>query len=229
LSTSTTCRTGSEEPAGWLRPLRPATPPTTATSAISRRGPRRVRRRLGVRCIHLGTTLAREAEACGIRRAAWSAPPGTDFPPFRRRALDESGAAGAGPGGSPGRGVLTVVRQAQRGRVAIVTGGGEGHRPAEHALLLAHHGAKVVVNDLGGSMDGEGNEKGPHRMVVDEIVAMGGEALANTDDIKRLGCARAPHPVRCRHVRRPRHPHQQRRHPPGPHAQQHERGRVGPR
>ena len=68
------------------------------------------------------------------------------------------------------------------GRVAIVTGAGRGIG-REHALLLAHHGAKVVVNDLGGSMDGEGNDQGPAQDVVDEIVAMGGEALANTDDI----------------------------------------------
>ncbi|MGH9085157.1 MAG: SDR family oxidoreductase [Acidimicrobiales bacterium] len=68
------------------------------------------------------------------------------------------------------------------GRVAIITGAGRGIG-REHALLLAHHGAKVVVNDLGGSMDGEGEDKGPAQQVVDEIVAMGGEALANTDDI----------------------------------------------
>jgi NAD(P)-dependent dehydrogenase (short-subunit alcohol dehydrogenase family) len=68
------------------------------------------------------------------------------------------------------------------GRVAIVTGAGRGIG-REHALLLAHHGAKVVINDLGGSMDGQGNDQGPAQDVVDEIEAMGGEALANTDDI----------------------------------------------
>jgi len=68
------------------------------------------------------------------------------------------------------------------GRVAIITGAGRGIG-REHALLLAHHGAKVVVNDLGGSMDGEGGDQGPAQSVVDEITAMGGEALANTDDI----------------------------------------------
>ncbi|HEY9555649.1 MAG TPA: SDR family oxidoreductase [Acidimicrobiales bacterium] len=68
------------------------------------------------------------------------------------------------------------------GRVAIVTGAGRGIG-REHSLLLAHHGAKVVVNDLGGAMDGEGNDKGPAQSVVDEIVALGGEAVANTDDI----------------------------------------------
>jgi NAD(P)-dependent dehydrogenase (short-subunit alcohol dehydrogenase family) len=68
------------------------------------------------------------------------------------------------------------------GRVAIITGAGRGIG-REHAMLLAHHGAKIVVNDLGGSMDGEGNDQGPAQDVVDEIKAMGGEALANTDDI----------------------------------------------
>ena len=68
------------------------------------------------------------------------------------------------------------------GRVAIITGAGRGIG-REHALLLAHHGAKVVVNDLGGSMDGEGDDIGPAQQVVDEVKAMGGEAVANTDDI----------------------------------------------
>ena len=68
------------------------------------------------------------------------------------------------------------------GRVAIITGAGRGIG-REHALLLAHHGAKVVVNDLGGSMDGEGNDAGPAQQVVDEVKAMGGEAVANGDDI----------------------------------------------
>jgi NAD(P)-dependent dehydrogenase (short-subunit alcohol dehydrogenase family) len=68
------------------------------------------------------------------------------------------------------------------GRVAIITGAGRGIG-REHALLLAHHGAKIVVNDLGGSMDGEGNDQGPAQDVVDEIKAIGGEAIANNDDI----------------------------------------------
>jgi NAD(P)-dependent dehydrogenase (short-subunit alcohol dehydrogenase family) len=68
------------------------------------------------------------------------------------------------------------------GRVAIVTGAGRGIG-REHALLLAAQGAKVVVNDLGGARDGEGADAGPAQQVVDEIVAAGGEAVANTDDI----------------------------------------------
>jgi NAD(P)-dependent dehydrogenase (short-subunit alcohol dehydrogenase family) len=68
------------------------------------------------------------------------------------------------------------------GRVAIVTGAGRGIG-REHALSLARHGAKVVVNDLGGSADGTGADAGPAQQVVDEIVAMGGEAVANGDGV----------------------------------------------
>jgi NAD(P)-dependent dehydrogenase (short-subunit alcohol dehydrogenase family) len=68
------------------------------------------------------------------------------------------------------------------GRVAIVTGAGRGIG-REHSLLLAAQGAKVVVNDLGGSRDGTGTDTGPAQQVVDEIVAAGGEAVANTDDV----------------------------------------------
>jgi NAD(P)-dependent dehydrogenase (short-subunit alcohol dehydrogenase family) len=69
------------------------------------------------------------------------------------------------------------------GRVAIVTGAGRGIG-REHALLMAAQGASIVVNDLGGAMDGTGSsDVGPAQQVVDEIVAAGGQAVANTDDI----------------------------------------------
>ncbi len=68
------------------------------------------------------------------------------------------------------------------GRVAIVTGAGRGIG-REHALMLAHHGAKVVVNDLGGAPDGTGVDLTPAQSVVEEIRAMGGEAIANDDDV----------------------------------------------
>ena len=68
------------------------------------------------------------------------------------------------------------------GRVAIVTGAGGG-LGRSHALLLASRGAKVVVNDLGGSLDGEGSDEAAAQKVVDEIVAAGGEAVANFDGV----------------------------------------------
>ena len=67
------------------------------------------------------------------------------------------------------------------GRIAVITGAGRGIG-REHALLFAREGAKVVVNDLGGSADGVGADAGPAQRVVDEIRALGGEAVANTDD-----------------------------------------------
>jgi NAD(P)-dependent dehydrogenase (short-subunit alcohol dehydrogenase family) len=67
-------------------------------------------------------------------------------------------------------------------RVSIVTGAGRGIG-REYALMLAEHGSKVVVNDFGGSRDGTGGEAGPAQDVVDEIVAAGGEAVANTADV----------------------------------------------
>jgi NAD(P)-dependent dehydrogenase (short-subunit alcohol dehydrogenase family) len=68
------------------------------------------------------------------------------------------------------------------GRVCVVTGAGRG-LGREYALSLARHGAKVVVNDLGGSRDGTGRDTGPAGQVVAEIRELGGEAVANTDDI----------------------------------------------
>jgi NAD(P)-dependent dehydrogenase (short-subunit alcohol dehydrogenase family) len=68
------------------------------------------------------------------------------------------------------------------GRIAIVTGAGRGIG-REHALSLAAHGAKVVVNDLGGNVDGSGGDLSPAEQVVQEITAMGGEAVANGDSV----------------------------------------------
>ncbi|MES2034342.1 MAG: SDR family NAD(P)-dependent oxidoreductase [Pseudomonadota bacterium] len=71
------------------------------------------------------------------------------------------------------------------GKVAIVTGAGGG-LGRQHALELARRGAKVLVNDLGGSKDGEGGSSAAAEAVVAEIKALGGEAIANgssvTDD-----------------------------------------------
>ncbi len=67
------------------------------------------------------------------------------------------------------------------GKVAIITGAGGG-LGREHALLLAQHGAKIVVNDLGGAVDGSGSGDAAD-IVVDEIKAAGGEAVANKDSV----------------------------------------------
>jgi NAD(P)-dependent dehydrogenase (short-subunit alcohol dehydrogenase family) len=69
------------------------------------------------------------------------------------------------------------------GRVAIVTGAGGG-LGRSHALLLGKRGARVVVNDLGGSMRGGGQSTTPAQAVVDEIKAAGGEAVTNFDSVE---------------------------------------------
>lgn len=71
------------------------------------------------------------------------------------------------------------------GRVAIVTGAGNGLGRC-HALGLAERGAKVVVNDLGGSRDGSGASSDAAMAVVAEIEAMGGEAIANGADVTKF-------------------------------------------
>ena len=64
------------------------------------------------------------------------------------------------------------------GKVALVTGAGRGIG-REHALMMAEHGAKVVVNDLGGDTAGGGGDLSPAQEVVSEIEAMGGQAVVN--------------------------------------------------
>jgi len=68
------------------------------------------------------------------------------------------------------------------GKVAIVTGAGNGVGRGE-AIMLADHGAQVVVNDLGGSVSGEGSDKRAADEVVEVITKRGGEAVANYDSV----------------------------------------------
>jgi NAD(P)-dependent dehydrogenase (short-subunit alcohol dehydrogenase family) len=76
------------------------------------------------------------------------------------------------------------------GRVAVVTGGGRGIGRG-HALELARQGARVVVNDLGAEVDGQGGTVATAQQVVDEIVSAGGQAIASGDDISRTSGAEA--------------------------------------
>jgi len=71
---------------------------------------------------------------------------------------------------------------ALEGRVAIITGAGRG-LGREHALLFASEGAKVVVNDLGGDMRGEGGDLSAAQQTVADIKAMGGDAVVNGENV----------------------------------------------
>ncbi|HEX3565041.1 MAG TPA: SDR family oxidoreductase [Acidimicrobiales bacterium] len=78
--------------------------------------------------------------------------------------------------------IMAASMKSLDGRVCIVTGAGRG-LGREHALAMAAEGAKLVINDLGGGVDGSGADAGPAAEVVEEIRGMGGEAVANTDSV----------------------------------------------
>ncbi|MDY7579751.1 SDR family oxidoreductase [Herbaspirillum sp. RTI4] len=74
------------------------------------------------------------------------------------------------------------------GKVVVVTGAGGGIG-RDIALAMAQHGARVVVNDIGASLSGEGLSAGPAQQVVEEIIAAGGQAVANTDSVSDASSA----------------------------------------
>src|SRR5262245_54817698 len=82
------------------------------------------------------------------------------------------------------------MRRLCEGRVAIVTGAGRG-LGREHALLLAAHGAKVVVNDIGAGIDGSGRDASLAGEVVALIEKAGGQAIANGEDVSDWNGAKA--------------------------------------
>lgn len=75
-----------------------------------------------------------------------------------------------------------------QGKVVVVTGAGGGIG-RDMALAMAREGARVVVNDIGASVAGEGSDAGPAQAVVNEIRAAGGEAVANTDSVSQAQSA----------------------------------------
>jgi NAD(P)-dependent dehydrogenase (short-subunit alcohol dehydrogenase family) len=76
------------------------------------------------------------------------------------------------------------------GRVALVTGAGRGIG-RQYALMLAAHGARVVVNDLGGNIDGSGTDSSPAQQVVSEIRSTGGEAVVDGHDVSSWSGSKA--------------------------------------
>lgn len=81
-----------------------------------------------------------------------------------------------------------TIQKIVEGKVVVVTGAGGGIG-RDIALAMAQHGARVVVNDIGASLHGEGLSGGPAQQVVDEIKALGGEAVANSDSVAEAGSA----------------------------------------
>ena len=83
---------------------------------------------------------------------------------------------------------MTTAAGMVQGKVVVITGAGGGIG-RDFALSFAREGAKVVVNDIGASVSGEGGSAGPAQSVVDEIKALGGEAVASTDSVSEVASA----------------------------------------
>src|SRR4051812_5928891 len=110
--------------------------------------------------------------------------------PDRRHLARDRGAKQTDPVQDRCNGEEHAMSRLCEGRVAIVTGAGRG-LGREHALLLAAHGAKVVVNDIGAGIDGTGRNASLAGEVVAMIEKAGGEAIANGEDVSDWNGAKA--------------------------------------
>ena len=96
------------------------------------------------------------------------------------------------------------------GQVAVISGAGGG-LGRQYALLLAVRGARVVVNDIGGSVTGDGSDRAAADSVADEIIALGGEAVADGHSVTTPEGGEAIIDAAIGRLGTGRHPHQQRR------------------
>ena len=126
----------------------------------------------------------RRAEAClagGLEHVRQ--PAGSSAQPQQSGGASEHLAGGNSQEHQPRRGSLQTMTDLRfDGRVAIITGAGGG-LGRSHALELARRGAHILVNDVGGALDGSGSSSPAAQRVVDEITAMGGKASANHDSV----------------------------------------------